>query len=117
MGFFRSKGIKEYKAIAAKNEGKVAILLETRNGIKSPETKLVILVKTARQYSIKMNELKVFFEKAFDEKFQVKDEFTYCKYSPIDEEFVVMEDSIRLKSSGDEISIKKVPYYTGLLDR
>ncbi len=117
MGFFRSTGIKEYKAIAAKNNGKTAILLETRNGKGSPETRLVMIVKTPRQYTIKMHELMVFFEKAFDAKFPVKNEFTYCKYRPIDEEFELNEDFIKLKSTGEEIRIKKVPYYAGLLDR
>jgi hypothetical protein len=117
MGFFRSKGIKEYEALAVKNNGKVAILLETRNGKKSPATKLVMIVKTPRQYSIKMNELKVFFESAFDAKFPVKDEFIYCRYSPLDQEFDLSEDFIKLKKSGEEIQIKKVPYYSGLLDR
>ncbi len=117
MGFFRAKGIKEYEAIAAKNNGKVAILLETRNGDKSPATKLVMMVGTPRQYSIKLNELKVFFENAFDEKFPVKNETTYCRYSPVDEEFELAEDFIKLKSTGEEIVIKKVPYYAGLLDR
>ncbi|HNX23862.1 MAG TPA: hypothetical protein PKG60_07410 [Spirochaetota bacterium] len=117
MGFFRAKGIKEYRAIAAKNNGKVAILLETRNGKKSPETRLVIIVSTPRQYSIKLNELKVFFEKAFDAKYPVRDEFTYCNYRPVDEEFELSEDFIKLKSSGEKILIKKVPYYAGLLDR
>ena len=117
MGFFRGKGIKEYKAIAAKNSGKVAILLETRNGKKSPATRLVMLVNTPRQYTIKMNELKVFFENAFDAKFSSRDEYIYCRYSPIDEEFELSEDFIKLKASGEMIEIKKVPYYTGLLDR
>jgi len=117
MGFFRSDGIKEYRAIAAKNNGKVAILLETRNGEASPETRLVMIVKTPRQYTIKMHEIMVFFEKAFDTKFAKKNEFTYCRYRPIDEEFELNEDIIKLKSSGEEIQIKKVPYYAGLLDR
>ncbi len=117
MGFFRAKGIKEYKAIAAKNNGKVAILLETRNGSASPETRLVMIVKTPRQYTIKLHELMVFFEKAFDAKFPVRDEFTFCKYRPIDEAFEIYDDFIKLKSSGEEIQIKKVPYYAGLLDR
>ena len=117
MGFFRAKGIKEYEAIAAKNNGRVAILLETRNGNASAETRVVIIVKSPRQYMIKMHELKVFFENAFDEKFPLKGEFTYCKYRPIDEEFELSEDYIKLKSSADEIRIKKVPYYSGLLDR
>jgi len=117
MGFFRAKGIKEYEAIASKNKGKVAILLETRNGKKSPETKLVMIVSAPRQYSIKLNELRVFFETAFDAKFPVKDEFTYCRYRPIDEEFELNEDFIKLKSSSEKILIKKVPYYSGLLDR
>jgi len=117
MGLFRGKGIKEYKAIAAKNNGKVAILLETRNGMKSPETKLVMIVKTPGQYTIKMNELKVFFETAFDAKFPEKGEFTYCRYRPVDQEFELAEDFIKLKNSGEMIEIKKVPYYSGLLDR
>jgi hypothetical protein len=117
MGFFRAKGIKEYEAIAAKNNGKAAILLETRNGKKSPESRVVIIVKTARQYSIKLNELKVFFENVFDAKFPDRDEFVYCNYRPIDEEFELSEDFITLKKSGDKILIKKVPYYSGLLDR
>lgn len=117
MGFFRGYGIKEYKSIAEKNNGRVAILLETRNGKKSPETRLVLIVKTPRQYSIKLNEIKVFFESAFDAKFPVRDEFVYCKYRPIDEEFVLNDDYIKLKNSGEEIAIKKVSYYSGLLDR
>lgn len=117
MGFFRAKGIKEYEAIAAKNNGKVAILLETRNGKKSPETRLAIIVKSPRQYSIKLNELRVFFETAFDAKFPARNEFIYCNYRPVDEEFELSEDFIKLKSSGQEIRIKKVPYYAGLLDR
>ncbi|MCL2155251.1 MAG: hypothetical protein FWH53_06275 [Leptospirales bacterium] len=116
MGFFIGKGIKEYKAIAAKNKGKVAILLETRNGKKSPETRLVFIVNTPRKYSIKIHELKCFFESAFDEKFPVRDEFTYCRYSPIDEEFTLSDDFIKLANSGNEIRIRKVPYYAGLLD-
>lgn len=117
MGFFTGKGTKDYKAIASKNNGKVAILLETRNGKKSPATKLVMIVKTPRQYTIKMNELKVFFETAFDAKFPERGAFTYCRYRPIDQEFELAEDFIKLKSSGEEITIKKVPYYSGLLDR
>jgi hypothetical protein len=117
MGFFSGKGIKEYKAIAAKNKGKVAILLETRNGEKSLETRLVFIVDTPRKYSIKIHELECFFESAFDEKFPVRDEFTYCKFRPIDEEFALFDDFIRLTNSGDEIKIRKVPYYSGLLDR
>jgi len=117
MGFFRANGIKEYKAVAAKNNNKVAILLETRNGEKSPATKLVIIVKTPRQYSIKLNELKIFFENAFDEKFPLRNESIYCRYCPVDEEFELAADFIKLKISGEEIAIKKVPYYAGLLDR
>jgi len=117
MGLFRGKGVKEYNAIAAKNKGRVAILFETRNGRKSPETRLVFLVDTPRKYTIKMNELKVFFESAFDAKFPVKDASTYCKFMPIDEEFAVFDDFIKVKSSGDEIKIRKVPYYAGFLDR
>lgn len=117
MGFFRAKGIREYKAMAEKNSGRVAILLETRNGSASPETKLAIIVKSPRQYIIKMHELKVFFENAFDAKFPVRSEFTYCKYRPLDEEFEFSEDFIRIKSSAEKIRIIKVPYYTGLLDR
>jgi hypothetical protein len=117
MGFFRGKGMKEYKAIAERNYGKVAILLETRNGKSSPETRLVFIVDTPRKYSIKMHELKCFFESAFDAKFPVRDEFTYCRYRPIDDEFKLFDDYIRLESSKDEIRIKKVPYYAGLLDR
>ncbi|MCL1832952.1 MAG: hypothetical protein FWG49_00460 [Leptospirales bacterium] len=117
MGFFRGVGVKEYKAIAAKNSGKVAILLETRNGKKSHETRLVFITDTPRKYSIKINELKCFFESAFDEKFPVKDEFTYCKFRPINEEFTLFDDFIKVKSSGDEIMIRKVPYYSGFLDR
>jgi hypothetical protein len=117
MEFFRGKGMKEYKAIAAKNNGKVAILLETRNGIRSPETRLAFIVDTPRKYSIRIHELRCFFESAFDAKFPVRDEFTYCKYRPIDEEFTLFDDYIRLAGSGDEIRIKKVPYYAGFLDR
>lgn len=117
MGFFRAKGIKEYEAIAAKNNGKVAILLETRNGSTSPETRLVMIVNRPRQYIIKLHELKVFFENAFDAKFPQRDEFKYCRYRPVDEEFELKEDHIKLKKSGEEIRIKKVPYYAGLLDR
>ncbi len=117
MGLFRASGIKEYEAVAAKNGGRVAILLETRNGVHSPETRLVIIVNSPRKYSIKMHELKMFFERAFDEKFPEKDEFTYCRYMPLDEVFDLFDDYIMLKSSGERIVIKKVPYYTGLLDR
>ncbi len=117
MGLFSGKGMKDYSAIAARNSGKVAILLETRNGKKSPATKLVMIVKTPRQYTIKMNELKIFFETAFDSKYPERNEFTYCRYSPVDQEFDLTEDFIRLKGSGEVIAIKKVPYYSGLLDR
>jgi len=117
MGFFRGKGLKEYKAIAAKNKGKVAILFETRNGKSSAETRLVFIVDTPRKYTIKMNELKCFFESAFDAKFPVRDEFTYCKFRPIDEVFALSGDFIKIMSSGDEIKIRKTPYYAGFLDR
>lgn len=116
MGFFRAEGIKEYKAIASKNSGNVAIILETRNGAKSPVVELAVMATTPRQFAIKMNELK-YFEKAFREKFPEKDEHTYCKFGPINEEFHLGEDEIKVKSSGKSITIKKVPYYTGLLDR
>lgn len=116
MGFFRAKGIKEYEAIAAKNSGRVAVFLETRNGEKSPATKLAVIVNKPRQFSIRMNELK-FFEKSFDAKFPQKDEFTYCRFAPLDEEFEIFENYIKLKKSGKEITIKKVSYYEGLLDR
>lgn len=116
MGFFRADGIKEYEAIAAKNSGRVAVFLETRNGSKSPAVELAILVGRPRQYSIRMNELK-FFEKSFDAKFSQKDDFTYCRFAPIDEEFEIFDDYIKLKKSGKEIPVKKVSYYEGLLDR
>jgi hypothetical protein len=76
-----------------------------------------MIVNAPRQYSIKLNELKVFFENAFDAKFPGRDEYTYCRYSPVDQEFELNEDFIKLKNSGEEIVIKKVPYYAGLLDR
>ena len=117
MGLFIGNGMKEYKAIAAKNNGKVAILFETRNGKSSSETRLVFIVDTPRKYSIKMNELKCFFESAFDAKFPVRDEFTYCKYSPIDEKFILSADFIKIMNSGEEIKIRKTPYYAGFLDR
>lgn len=116
MGFFRAEGIKEYRAIASKNSGKVAIILETRNGKKSPAVELAVMAATPRQFAIKMNELK-YFEKAFIDKFPERDEHTYCRFAPINEEFHLGEDEINVKSSGKSITIKKVPYYTGLLDR
>jgi len=116
MGFFRADGIKEYEAIAAKNSGRTAVFLETRNGENSPAIELAILVDRPRQYSIRINELK-FFEKSFDAKFPEKDNFTYCRFAAIDEEFEIFEDYIKLKKSGKEIPIKKVSYYEGLLDR
>ncbi len=116
MGFFRADGIKEYKAIAAKNSGSVAVFLETRNGKNSPAIELAVIVDRPRQYSIRMNELK-FFKKSFETKFPQKDEFTYCGFAPLDEEFEIFEDYIKLKNSGKEITIKKVSYYEGLLDR
>lgn len=116
MGFFRADGIKEYRAIASKNSGKVAILLETRNGKNSPAAELAVIVDKPRQFSIRMNELK-FFEKSFNSKFTQKDEYTYCKFSPVNEEFDISADYIKLKNSGRQIPIKKVSYYEGLLDR
>jgi len=116
MGFFRAEGIKEYKAIASKNNGNVAIILATRNGAGSPATELAIMANTPRQFTIKMNELK-YFEKAFTEKFTFRDDNTYCKFAPLDEEFHLGEDEITVKNSGRAIRIKKVSYYTGLLDR
>ncbi len=116
MGFFRADGIKEYRAIAAKNSGSVAILLETRNGKNSPVAELAVLVDKPRQFTIRMNELK-FFERAFNEKFLKKDKYTYCRYAAIDEEFEIFENYIKLKESGRQIVIKKVSYYDGLLDR
>jgi len=77
----------------------------------------VMIVRSPRQYTIRMNELKVFFETAFDAKFPKRSEFTYCRYRPIDQEFELTEDYIKLKSSGEEVKIKKVSYYSGLLDR
>lgn len=117
MGFFRADGIKEYNAIAKKNNGKVAILLETRNGKKSPAAKLVMIVNTPRQFTIRINELKIFFENAFDAKFPERGEYTYCRYKPVDQEFELYENFIKLKNSGEKIDIKKVSYYSGLLDR
>lgn len=116
MGFFRAEGIKEYNAVASRNSGNVAIILETRNGKKSPAVELAIMASTPRQFAIKMNELK-YFEKSFVEKFPERDEHTYCRFAPLNEEFHLAEDEIKLKSSGRSITIKKVPYYTGLLDR
>ena len=116
MGFFRADGIKEYKAVALKNNGNVAIILETRNGKKSPAVVLAVMATSPRQFAIKMNELK-YFEKAFIEKFPQRDEHTYCRFGPINEEFHIDDDEIKVKSSGKAITIKKVPYYTGLLDR
>ena len=116
MGFFRADGIREYEAIAAKNSGRVAILLETRNGEKSPAAELAVLVDQPRQFSIRMNELK-FFEKSFNTIFPQKDEYTYCKFTPINEEFEIYDDFIKLKNTDRQITIKKVSYYEGLLDR
>lgn len=116
MGFFRAEGIKEYKEIASKNSGNVAIILETRNGKKSPAVELAVIANTPRQFAIRMNELK-YFEKDFKEKFTQSDEYTYCRFAPVNEEFHLTEDEIRIKSSGKTIKIKKVTYYTGLLDR
>lgn len=116
MGFFRAEGIKEYKTIASKNNGNVAIILETRNGKKSPAVELAVMVNSPRQFAIRMNELK-YFEKAFIEKFPQRDENTYCRFSPINEEFHLGDDEIKVKKSGKTIIIKKLTYYTGLLDR
>src|SRR5208337_2843601 len=116
MSLFRAKGIKEYQRIAAKNGGIAALLLETRNGKNSRETKLVMIVNSPRQFLIKKNEFIIFFGRAFDEKFPVKDKYTYYRYRPVDEKFELGEDFIKLRSSGEKIRIKKVPYYLGLLD-
>jgi len=116
MGFFRADGIKEYRAIAEKNSGHVAILLETRNGKNSPAAELAVIVDKPRQFSIRMNELK-FFERSFNAKFPQKDEYTYCKFGPVNEEFEISDDFIKLKNTGRQIAIKKVSYYEGLLDR
>jgi hypothetical protein len=116
MGFFWADGIKEYRAIASINSGRVAILLETRNGKNSPAEELAVIVDKPRQFSIRMNELK-FFKKAFNNKFPQKDECTYCKFAPVNEEFDISDDFIKLKKTGRQIPIKKVSYYEGLLDR
>ncbi len=116
MGFFKAEGLKEYEDIAAMNDGTVAIILETRNGKKSPHVKLAVLVDKPRKYSIKMNELK-FFEKAFDAKFPKRSESTYCRFEPLKERFEILDDVIRTKESGEDILIKKVTFYEGLLDR
>lgn len=116
MGFFIAPGMKEYKRIAGKNIGRTAIILVTRNGRKSPETRFALVVETPRQFTIRMNELK-FFYKSFSAKFPVEDDYTYCRFFPYDGVFELGPDSIRLRSTGESIMIKKVPYYEGLLDR
>ncbi|HOK01512.1 MAG TPA: hypothetical protein PKX79_02525 [Spirochaetota bacterium] len=115
MGFFVAQGMKEYKEIASKNNGKVAIILQTRNGKKSPAVELAILASSPREFSIKMNELK-YFEKAFKEKFEKQDTFTYCRFFPLNEKFDFVDDDY-IAVDGRNIKIKKVPYYTGLLDK
>ncbi len=116
MGLFSAPGMKEYKRIAGMNIGRSAIILVTRNGKKSPESRFAVVVETPRQFTIKMNELK-FFYKAFSAKFPVEDEYTYCRFFPYEGVFELGVDSIKLRSTGECIMIKKVPYYEGLLDR
>jgi len=116
MGLFRAPGIKEYRRIADKNIGRTAIVIVTRNGRISPETRLALIVESPRQFTIKMNELK-FFRKSFLAKYPVEDEFTYCRFFPYDGVFQLDPDSITLVATGERIMIKKVPYYEGLLDR
>jgi len=116
MEFFSAPGMKEYKRIAGMNIGRVAIILVTRNGKKSPESRFALIVESARQYTIKMNELK-FFYRSFRAKFPVEDDCTFCRFFPYEGVFELNPDSIRLRSTGESIIIKKVPYYEGLLDR
>lgn len=116
MGIFQATGMKEYKRIADKNLGRTAIILVTRNGRKSTEARYAVVVEKPRQYLIKINELK-FFYKSFSAKFPVEDEFTYCRFFPYDGVFELGPESIKLRSTGETIMIKKVSYYEGLLDR
>ncbi len=116
MEFFRAPGMKEYKRIAAKNIGRTAIILVTRNGRNSPETRFALVVDTPRQFTIRMNELR-FFYKSFAAKFPVEDDYTYCRFFPYDGVFELNPDTIKLRSTGESIMIKRVPYYEGLLDR
>ena len=116
MGLFSSPGMKEYKRIAGLNIGRTAIIIVTRNGRKSPETRLALVVETPRQYTIKMNELQ-FFYRSFFKRYPVEDEYTYCRFFPYEGVFELGPDSIKLRSTGESIMIKKVPYYEGLLDR
>ncbi len=118
MGFtdiFRRPGMKEYKQIADKNNGTVAILFELKKNKDAAPIKKVVMTNNHRGFTIKTNELKR-VKSSFDSMYETSAD-TYCKFAPVDEEFDLTEDNIRLKKSGEIIDIKKVPYYDGLLAR
>lgn len=116
MDFFRAPGMSEYKAMARLNDGVVALLFEIRRGKKTKAGRMVLLTRGPRSYTIKVNELKRVLN-TFQSTFPDQNADCYCRFSPIKEKFILSEDFITLASSGERISIKKVPYYDGLLAR
>lgn len=116
LDFFKSTGMAEYRAIARLNGGVVALLFEIRKGKKTKPGKMVLMTKGPRSYMIKINELKR-VRSTFQSLFPEQSPDCYCRFSPLKEAFDISDSHITLKSSGEKIPIKKVPYYDGLLAR
>lgn len=116
LDFFRSPGLAEYRRLADLNNGTVAILFEIRKGKKSKPGRMVLMVRNPRGYTIKTNELKRVVS-TFNTLYTEQGPDTYCRFSPVDDRFTVDSDFITLKSTGERITVKKVPYYDGLLAR
>jgi len=116
MSIFRATGMKEFKKIAAINNGRVAILMETKFSTKKNNLKYVWIVQKPRQFSIKMNELKM-VNKSFNKIHGEQSPERYFRFKPLGQKFEIFEDRIRLIESGEEIMIKTVPYYDTYLDK
>ncbi len=112
MTLFMSKEKKYFKELAAINQGKVAIVFETRKGKGSNQRESAFVVDTPRGFAIKMNEL-MMVSRSFKEKYSV-DKDTYFKYCPIEENFTLEEDFIILKGE-KKVSLRKVPFYDSYL--
>jgi len=109
MGLFTPVGYKEYKRLAKINDGAIALLMKTKR--KKISNEFVFIVEKPKQFSIKMNELKM-VQQSFKRENEISDE-CYFNFYPLEENFTLKNNEITL-DDGSTYSVRGVPFYDSL---
>ncbi len=112
MSFLSPVGFKEYKRLSQVNEGSVALLMKTKRLQRFQES--VFIVNKPRQFSVKMNELKM-VSLSFGKENKVSDE-CFFEFHPLEEKFTLAANEIITKS-GKAYSIRNVPFYDSFIGK